>query len=73
MAKRKSIVLRRRKSRRQNCFAFYIGKDGKPACHALNDIYCFKDPGVPCPFRKTPAAAARARQSAALRLANLER
>jgi hypothetical protein len=54
-----------------NCFAFYTSKAGKPSCHALDDVYCLKDKSRRCPFRKTPAAAARSRQEAARRLAAL--
>jgi hypothetical protein len=73
MPRKKLTIPQVRAANQPNCFAYFTDSSGKPSCHALNDVYCLKDKSRPCPFRKTPAAAARARQKAARRLAALGR
>jgi hypothetical protein len=73
MPRKKLTIPQVKAANQPNCVAFYTSNSGKPSCRALNDVYCLKDKSRPCPFRATPAAAARARQKAARRLANLGR
>ena len=54
MPRKKLTILPGREVMRPNCFAFYIDKDGNPACHALSDVYCLKE-RLPCPFRADAA------------------
>ncbi|MCL2409714.1 MAG: hypothetical protein FWC96_08930 [Oscillospiraceae bacterium] len=55
-----------------DCFAFSMTRSGKPDCMALQDIYCLKE-DKPCPFRKSPAEAATARERAYRRLVRIGR
>ena len=50
MPRRKRHIISGREGERVDCVSFYRDRLGKPACHALNDVYCLKEE-KPCSFK----------------------
>ncbi|MDR3310947.1 MAG: hypothetical protein LBS90_06325 [Oscillospiraceae bacterium] len=53
MPRKKYYFLPGRENARVDCFAFHLDSKGRPACHALSDIFCLKTRGG-CSFYAKP-------------------